>query len=164
MGAPIHPQFPAQPNSNPNNKTMQHQQFKISSMLVYSISPLPCNNLHLRSRRVVEPIFIEDVPSYMIDEGMNPQFGNSFNSVIPIIEYVETPAKMPIEIHDKTTTETLAETHTKTQVTLSSREPPYLERLTLQNVMEQPSFNLLGELKNIYLRIPLLQSLHDVPI
>ena len=30
--------------------------------------------------------------------------------------------------------------------------------------MEQPSFNLLGELKNIYVRIPLLQALHDVPI
>ena len=30
--------------------------------------------------------------------------------------------------------------------------------------MEQPSFNLLGELKNIYVIIPLLQALHDVPI
>ena len=29
--------------------------------------------------------------------------------------------------------------------------------------MEQPSFNLLGELKNIYVKIPLLQALHDVP-
>ena len=30
--------------------------------------------------------------------------------------------------------------------------------------MEQPIFNLLGKLKNIYVRIPLLQALHDVPI
>ena len=30
--------------------------------------------------------------------------------------------------------------------------------------MEQPQFNLLGELKNIYVKIPLLQALHDVPI
>ena len=30
--------------------------------------------------------------------------------------------------------------------------------------MEQPSFNLLGELKNIYVIIPLLQALHCVPI
>ena len=30
--------------------------------------------------------------------------------------------------------------------------------------MEQPSFNLLGEFKNLYVRIPLLQDLHDVPI
>ena len=30
--------------------------------------------------------------------------------------------------------------------------------------MEQPHFNLLGELKNLYVKIPLLQALHDVPI
>ena len=30
--------------------------------------------------------------------------------------------------------------------------------------MEQPSFNLLGVLKNIYVKIPWLQALHDVPI
>ena len=36
--------------------------------------------------------------------------------------------------------------------------------MTLQKVVEQPQFNLLGELKNIYVKIPLLQALHDVPI
>ena len=30
--------------------------------------------------------------------------------------------------------------------------------------MEQPQFNLLGELKILYVKIPLLQTLHDVPI
>ena len=30
--------------------------------------------------------------------------------------------------------------------------------------MEQPSFNLLGELKNLYVKISLLQALNDVPI
>ena len=30
--------------------------------------------------------------------------------------------------------------------------------------MEQPSFNLLGMLKNVYVRIPVLQALHGVPI
>ena len=30
--------------------------------------------------------------------------------------------------------------------------------------MEQPQFNLLGELKKLYVKIPLLQALHDVPI
>ena len=82
MGAPLRPQFPAQPNPNPNNKAMQ--QFEISSMPEYSISPLPCNNLHLRLGRVVEPIVIEDFPSSVNDEGMNPPFQNSFNSMIPI--------------------------------------------------------------------------------
>ena len=30
--------------------------------------------------------------------------------------------------------------------------------------MGQPQFNLLGELKNVYVKIPLLQALHYVPI
>ena len=30
--------------------------------------------------------------------------------------------------------------------------------------MEQPQFNLLRELKNIYVNIILLQAIHDVPI
>ena len=30
--------------------------------------------------------------------------------------------------------------------------------------MEQPRFNLLGESNNIYVNIPLLKALHDVPI
>ena len=67
----------------------------------------------------------------MSDEGMNPQFGNSFSLVIQIIEDVETlaetPTETPIEIHDKTIVETLAKTRTKTQLTQSSRETPYPE-------------------------------------
>ena len=49
--------------------------------------------------------------------------------MIQIIEDVETlaetPTETPIEIHDKTSTEILAETRTKTQYTQSLREPPY---------------------------------------
>ena len=36
--------------------------------------------------------------------------------------------------------------------------------MTLQKAVEQPQFNLSGGLKNIYVKIPLLQALHDVPI
>ena len=34
----------------------------------------------------------------------------------------------------------------------------------LPRVGGQPEFNLLGELKNLYVKIPLLQALQDVPI
>ena len=34
----------------------------------------------------------------------------------------------------------------------------------LPKVVGQPQFNLLGELKNIYVKIPLLQALQEVPI
>ena len=111
MGAPL----PPQPNPNPNNKVMQ--QFKTSSMPAYSISPLSCNNLHLQLGRVVEPIVFEDGPHSMIDEGMNPWFENSFSLEIPIIEDAETLVETLIEIHGETSTDTLAETHTKSQPT-----------------------------------------------
>ena len=60
----------------------------------------------------MEPIVIEDVPSSVTNEGMNPQFGNSFSSAIPIIEGVETL----IEIHDETKAEKIAETCNKTKL------------------------------------------------
>ena len=34
----------------------------------------------------------------------------------------------------------------------------------LPKVVGQPQFNLLGELKNLYVKIPLLQALQDVPV
>ena len=43
-------------------------------------------------------------------------------------------------------------------------DPPFLERLTLSKAVEQPHFNLLGELQNLYVKIPLLQAIQDVPI
>ena len=75
---------------------------------------------------------------------------------IPIIQDVESPTMTP--------TETREEIVIETQPTQLIREPPYPERLTLQKEVEQDQFNLLGELKNLYVKIPLLYALHDVPI
>ena len=60
--------------------------------------------------------------------------------------------------------ETQKDTFIDTQPTQLIREPPYPERLILPKVVGQPQFNLLGELKNLYVKIPLLQALQDVPI
>eukprot|EP00253_Pinus_taeda_P020867 PITA_20867 len=43
-------------------------------------------------------------------------------------------------------------------------EPPFPERLALTKTLERPAFNLLGELQNLYVKIPLLQALGDVSI
>ena len=91
----------------------------------------------------MEPIVIEDVPSSMIEEGMNPRFENSFSSTIPIIEDVETPTKTPtetpaetpagtsvetpIEIKDETSTRELTDTCMKMKPTQFLRKPPYPE-------------------------------------
>jgi hypothetical protein len=43
-------------------------------------------------------------------------------------------------------------------------DPPFPERLEITKTVELPSFNLLGELKNLHVNIPLLQVIRDVPI
>jgi hypothetical protein len=43
-------------------------------------------------------------------------------------------------------------------------EPPFPECLALTKTLDPPAFNLLGELQNLYVKIPLLQALRDVPI
>ena len=84
-------------------------------MPAYSITPVPCNDIHLRSRRVVEPLVIEYVPSSVTKERVNQQY--PFNTTIPIIEDDESPIEIPKETQE----ETLIETH-PTQL---NRELPY---------------------------------------
>ena len=115
-------------------------------MPTYSITLVPFHDICLQSGRVVELLVIEDVPSSVTEVRMNQHY--PYNTSIPIIENVESPTK--------TLTKTQGETFIETQPTQLIREPPYPERLTLQKTVEQPQFNLLGELKNLYVKIPLL--------
>ena len=52
------------------------------------------------------------------------------------------------------------QTHEK--ATTSS--PPFPERLIIPHPIEHPDFDLLGELKNLCIKIPLLQAIQDIPI
>ena len=83
---PIRSQLPTQPNPNPNNKTVH--QFDTVNMPAYSLSPVPCNDIHLRSGKIVESVIIEYVPPSVHEEGVNPQH---LSDTIPIIEDVEHP-------------------------------------------------------------------------
>ena len=74
----------------------------------------------------------------------------------PIIEDVEHPTNMSAKTQNNTCIDK--------QPTQLIREPPYPERLMLPKVVGQPQFNILGELKNLYVKIPLLEALQDVPI
>ena len=44
------------------------------------------------------------------------------------------------------------------------KNPPYLERLAIEKPVVVPKFNLEAELKNLCVRIPLLQAIKDIPI
>ena len=42
--------------------------------------------------------------------------------------------------------------------------PPFSERLMVEKLVVYPNFDIVGELKNLYIKIPLLQDLQDIPI
>eukprot|EP00253_Pinus_taeda_P008534 PITA_08534 len=48
------------------------------------------------------------------------------------------------------------------QATASS--PPFPERLVIPRPIQQPNFDILGELQNLYIKIPFLQAIQDIPI
>jgi len=94
-------------------------------------------DIHLRSGRVVEPI-INDITS----SNSHKEEAEKNNLPNEGAETVKPPSNK------------IAETV----------EPPFLERLALAKTPEPPIFNILGELQNLYVKIPLLQALRDVPI
>jgi hypothetical protein len=125
----MRPQLPVQPNPNPNNKAMQC--IDIYNQPTLSLLPAQCNNIHLRSGRIVEPT-IADVTSFDKEETKEHDAP----------EEVQSSSNNAAEIE----------------------KPPFPERLALTKTPEPPAFNLLGELQNLYVKIPLLQALRDVPI
>ena len=48
--------------------------------------------------------------------------------------------------------------------TEKKQHPPYLERLSIDKLMPQSEFDLLGELHNVCLKILLFQAILDIPI
>eukprot|EP00253_Pinus_taeda_P016598 PITA_16598 len=127
----IRPQLPVQPNPNPNN----NKSLQVIDIQSQPISPMQCNDIHLRSGRIVEPI-IDDVTDYEKEETRKEKSSN--NNAEPVESYSNKTAQIA--------------------------EPPFPKCLALTKTFEPPSFNLLGELQNLDVKIPLLQALRDVPI
>eukprot|EP00253_Pinus_taeda_P014562 PITA_14562 len=98
---------------------------------------MQCNDIHLRCGRIVEPI-IDDINSSDSDKEETEKDKSSNNNV----GIVESSSSKIVERAD----------------------PPFPECLALTKTLEPPSFNLLGELQNLYVKIPHLQALRDVPI
>ena len=110
--------MPAQPNPNTNNKTVH--QLETINMPAYSLSPVPCNDIRLRSGKIVEPIITEDTPPSVHKEERNSHHPSD---TVPIIEDVEQPLEGTV----KTSNDKPDNTH-PTQLI---RKPPYPERLML---------------------------------
>ena len=128
----MRPQLPVQPNPNPNNKAVQNVD--IATMLLLYITPVSCEAIHLRFGWIAELI---------IEEGASSESNKESNDPQPL------PTSIPAgpAPHDA---DTVAEK------TVAPADPPFPERLTLSKAVEQPHFNLLRELQNLYIKIPLL--------
>ena len=61
----MRPQLLVQPNPNPNNKALQ--VIYIQNQPTFPVFLAQCNDIHLRSRKIVEPI-IDDVTSSDFDK------------------------------------------------------------------------------------------------
>jgi len=42
--------------------------------------------------------------------------------------------------------------------------PPFPKQLIIPRRIQYPNFDILGELKNLYIKIPLLQAIQEIPI
>jgi len=68
----------------------------------------------------------------------------------------QLPVEQPLQEED------VVRQQTHDQATTSS--PPFLERLIIPRPIEDSDFDLLGELRNLCIKIPLLQAIQDIPI
>ena len=55
-------------------------------------------------------------------------------------------------------------THPQQEPTQEQRIPLFLEWLAIEKDVIHPEYNVLNELNNVYVKIPLLQDIKDMPI
>jgi hypothetical protein len=104
------------------------------------ITSLGINDIHLRSGKVLHqdaPIIVEE----------------------PIEE--ETPNQTNNNDSPNAINQTSSSVINQAQ---QSSTPPFPERLALEKKITQSGYDLLDELKNVCIRIPLLQAIKDIPI
>jgi hypothetical protein len=128
------PQLLAQPHPNPNNRPAQLIQIMESGE--GEINSLGCNELWLRSGHIIS-LEQNDIPQ---EQGNEKQ---------PAI----TPPTMVIteEIRQR---RDIIESQDSDKDTILS--PPFPERLMIEKPTIYPDFDIVGELRNLYIKIPLL--------
>ena len=55
-------------------------------------------------------------------------------------------------------------THPPQEIIQEQTIPPFPETLVIEKPIVHPEYNILNELKNICIKIPLLQAIKDIPI
>eukprot|EP00253_Pinus_taeda_P025718 PITA_25718 len=81
---------------------------------------------------------------------------------------IQTEGNKTVQIEDQLPREQLLqeedENRQQTQNKTTTSSPPFPERLVIPRPIHQPNFDILGELQNLYIKIPFLQAIQDIPI
>ena len=139
----------AQPIPNPkNNPTQALNITELQSLPSYVISTILVHEIQLRSRRVVNG---KPKSSVVICE-KNEEEEDPNEVMNDAILQDEDISNIPVH------------THPRQEPTQEQRIPPFLERLAIEKPMIHPKYDILNELKNICVKIPLLEAIKDIPI
>jgi hypothetical protein len=133
---------------NPNNNPPQPlNNVEMHAFLTYVITHVPLQEMQLRSRKVLD----RKRPSVVIqeeeeeEETTKQSTDNTRWEAVIILKNQESklPQNEPSQI---------------------TKVPPYLDRLVIEKPTTQLEFDILNELKNICVKIPLLQAIKDILI
>eukprot|EP00253_Pinus_taeda_P003983 PITA_03983 len=81
---------------------------------------------------------------------------------------IQIEGNKTVQIEDQLSREQLLqeedENRQQTQNKTTTSSPPFPERLVIPRPIHQPNFDILGELQNLYIKIPFLQAIQDILI
>jgi hypothetical protein len=109
------------------------------------INSVGCNELQLRSGHIISS-----------EESNIHQEKENENNIQPTITY----STVVIIEEEKQEGNTVEQQNLDKDVT---PPPPFPERMMIEKPVVYPNFDIVGELKNLYVNIPLLQALQDIP-
>jgi hypothetical protein len=138
----LHPQLPTQPHPNPNNRPAQLVQ--IMETGEGEINSVGCNEIRLRSGRIISP-----EQNHVPQEHGNEKKLAVTASIVVIKEEIRQGRN-------------IVKSQDSDKDAIPS--PLFPKRLMIVKPTVYPYFDIVGELMNLYIKIPLLQALQDIPI
>jgi hypothetical protein len=153
----------AQPIPNPNNRPTQPvQNLEVETFPMYVVIPAPFSGIELRSQRVVNktnPTVV--IQEEEVDNHTNQEEGQIYIQIVQRQEQINNP------LNEERNTLLQQENPFPDSLTkeIPNRiNPPYPERLLIKKSEEPLGYNLENELRNICVKITLLQAIKDIPI
>lgn len=167
LAPPIRPQLHVQPNPNMNNKVSQSIDATVSFQ-TYLITHIGFNEVQLRSGKVIIP---DHTPLITEEEYESPR-KDIVNSEIfvTLVKFDKTPIVTPVAassgkpIVSTSSNPSRASAHVIANSDVRAHDTPYPQRLIEIGPASEIEYDFLKESHNLYVHIPLLLALKEVPI